>query len=85
MTKNQALTCVALAALTASAACAGAKKGGAVAEVKGECSGVNSCKGQGECGGVGHSCAGKNACKGKGWLALTKADCDAKGGKFAAK
>ena len=33
------------------------------------CYGVNGCKGQGECGGKGHSCAGKNACKGQGWVA----------------
>ena len=51
----------------------------------GECNGVNSCKGQGACGGPGHSCAGKNSCKGQGWLKLSKADCDAKGGKFKAE
>jgi len=48
----------------------------------GECHGMNSCKGQGACGGKGHSCAGKNSCKGKGWLQLSKADCDAKKGNF---
>ncbi len=48
----------------------------------GECHGVNSCKGQGECGGAGHSCAGKNSCKGQGWIKLSKVACDAKGGKF---
>lgn len=51
---------------------------------KGECWGVNACKGQGACGGVGHECAGQNACKGQGWLSLSKPDCDAKGGKFKA-
>lgn len=55
------------------------------ADEKGECHGVNACKGQGACGGKGHSCAGKNDCKGKGWLKLTKAECDQKGGKFVAK
>ncbi len=41
----------------------------------GECHGVNSCKGKGECGGKGHSCAGKNSCKGKGWVKMNKEDC----------
>ena len=52
---------------------------------KGECWGINACKGQGACGGAdGHECAGQNACKGKGWLSLTKPDCDAKKGTFKA-
>lgn len=50
--------------------------------VTGECYGINACKGQGECGGTGHSCAGKNTCKGKGWVTLSHVDCDAKGGTF---
>lgn len=49
---------------------------------KGECHGINACKGTGECGGAGHSCAGKNSCKGKGWVTLSKLDCDSKGGTF---
>ena len=49
---------------------------------KGECWGVNACKGQGACGGVDHECAGQNACKGQGWLSLSKAECDGKNGKF---
>ena len=32
------------------------------------CSGVNACKGMGDCGGNASSCAGKNACKGQGWV-----------------
>lgn len=77
-----ALTALAVAAV----GCAGSgmKKDASMA-AKGECWGVNACKGQGECGGAGHSCAGKNACKGQGWLALTKADCDGRGGKFKAQ
>ncbi len=51
---------------------------------KGECWGVNACKGQGSCGGVGHECAGHNACKGQGWLSLSKSECDGKNGKFKA-
>lgn len=51
----------------------------------GECSGINSCKGQGECGGAGHSCKGKNDCKGKGWISASQDDCKGKGGTWSAK
>lgn len=84
MDKNAKRVGAALAALAAAAAgCSGMPKtAGASAAAKGECWGVNACKGQGECGGAGHSCAGKNACKGQGWLALSKTDCDTKAGRF---
>jgi len=49
---------------------------------QGECHGVNSCKGTGECGGAGHSREKKNTCKGQGWIKLSKKDCDTKGGTF---
>lgn len=46
-----------------------------------QCSGINACKGQGECGGEGHSCAGKNGCKGAGWVSkVTEAECTGAGG-----
>lgn len=51
-------------------------------EIKGECHGINSCKGKGDCGGKGYSCAGKNSCKGKGWLNMSQEDCDKKGGQY---
>jgi len=54
----------------------------ASSDKKGECWGVNACKGQGACGGDGHTCAGQNACKGKGWLSLTSGDCAGRNGKF---
>ena len=57
----------------------------AKATEKGECHGVNSCKGKGECGGPGWDCAGNNTCKGKGWNSMTAADCKKKGGKFKAE
>lgn len=63
-------------------AAAGDGKGAAPKADLGECHGINACKGQGACGGKGHSCAGKNTCKGQGWVQLSKADCDAKKGKF---
>lgn len=50
--------------------------------VKGECHGINSCKGQGACGGKDHSCAGQNACKGQGWLKMTEEECNAQKGTF---
>ena len=49
---------------------------------KGECHGINSCKGKGESGGPGWDCAGNNTCKGKGWITTTAAECKKKGGKF---
>ncbi|EMK02072.1 MULTISPECIES: hypothetical protein [unclassified Leptospira] len=50
--------------------------------VKGECHGVNSCKGKSDCHSNGNSCSGQNSCKGKGWISLTKKECDAKKGDF---
>ena len=72
----------ALAGLMMAGCASGAKTTDSSSVAQGECHGVNSCKGQGECGGAGHSCAGKNSCKGQGWLKLSKAACDAKGGQF---
>lgn len=48
----------------------------------GECHGVNSCKGTGQCGGQNHSCAGLNECKGKGWISMTEKECSSKKGKW---
>ncbi len=55
----------------------------------GECHGVNSCKGKGQCGGgagtageAAHACSGSNECKGKGWLRMSKKTCVAKKGKW---
>ena len=45
------------------------------------CSGVNACKGQGSCKGASNACKAQNACKGQGFVNLSKAECDAKGGK----
>lgn len=53
----------------------------AKSEMKVHCSGVNSCKGHGECATAKHSCKGKNSCKGHGWVSMSKDDCSAKGGK----
>ena len=86
MNKNIILT-AAMAGLMLSA-CASTSTSDVPASAEGECHGVNSCKGKGECGGMmsmlsgGNSCAGKNSCKGKGWVKLTKSECDSKSGTF---
>lgn len=84
MDKKTTLAATALAALTL-AGCTHMSSGSAPAAAKaekGECYGVNTCKGTGECGGAGHSCAGQNSCKGQGWISLAKDACEGKGGKF---
>ena len=45
------------------------------------CTGVNECKGKGECASASNSCAGSNSCKGKGVVMMSAEDCKAKGGK----
>jgi uncharacterized membrane protein len=91
MDKKTTLAAAALAALTMAAGCApGAKTaktdGNAMsappAGKGGECYGVNTCKGTGECGGPGHSCAGQNACKGQGWITLTQTACEGRHGTY---
>jgi uncharacterized membrane protein len=86
MDDKTALAAAALAAFSMAAGCAHSgpapAKTASTAPAKGECSGVNSCRGTGECGGPGHSCAGQNACKGQGWISLTQSDCEARHGTF---
>lgn len=50
-------------------------------EAKVHCMGVNACKGQSACKTANSSCKGQNACKGQGFMEMTKAECDAAGGK----
>ena len=50
-------------------------------DAKIECLGVNACKGLSECKTANTGCKAQNACKGQGWLPMTKAECDAAGGK----
>lgn len=74
----------AVASLLAGGALAGdkaPKKEAKDASARVSCSGVNECKGKGECGGGGHDCAGENECKGKGWIAMSEKECKTKGGK----
>lgn len=86
--------CAASAAKTAGAdakvACVGVNscKGTSACKTAGnECKGhnacktaKNACKGQGSCAIAANACAGQNSCAGTGHLALTAAECDAKGG-----
>ncbi|MCE9597467.1 MAG: hypothetical protein K8S54_05815 [Spirochaetia bacterium] len=49
----------------------------------GECYGINSCKGTGDCGGAdGGACKGTNSCKGKGFLNMTAQQCKIHAGTF---
>ena len=80
--KTALLATAALGGLLLASTAGPAYADGNGAEAKGECSGVNSCKGTGACQGKGHSCAGENACKGQGWLKLTEKECADKGGEF---
>jgi hypothetical protein len=73
------LLATAAAALFSTANIATAADETAPAQVK--CSGVNACKGMTECATAANACKGQNSCKGSGWLHMSKADCDAKGGK----
>ena len=56
----------------------------AVAGEKGQCLGVNACKGKSDCKTAKSECKGHNACKGQGYLMLSKEECEQKGGKFKA-
>lgn len=54
-------------------------------EMKVQCTGVNACKGKGECKGAKNACKGENACKGQGHVGMSKADCEKKGGTVMEK
>jgi hypothetical protein len=80
-TLKGAVIASAVASLFAAGAYAGDAKD-AKADKGIKCSGINSCKGTGSCGGADHGCAGKNSCKGTGWsYTKTEKDCTDKGGK----
>ena len=74
------LLATAAAALFSTASIAAAMGETAPAQVK--CSGVNACKSMSECATASNACKGQNSCKGHGWMNMSKADCDAKGGKI---
>ncbi len=79
MKKNQFLIGAALAGLTMTLSACPEQ---AAQANEGQCHGVNSCKGQGECSGVGHDCGGHNECKGQGWTKTTTEACAEQNGEF---
>ena len=80
--KKSYLVAAAVSGLLLTSGCASTGSGSSAESTVGQCHGVNSCKGTGDCGGKDYSCAGKNSCKGKGWKKMTQSDCDEKGGTF---
>lgn len=72
-----------LAAATATLFAGGVMSGSSVhaEEAKVHCGGVTSCKGTSDCATAENGCKGMNSCKGQGYKTLTKAECEAKGGK----
>jgi len=79
--RNGAMIALGAAALIlAGCAANGSTKSASAAMV--HCAGVNSCKGSSDCKTAENACKGQNACKGHGFLAMTAADCKAKGGTF---
>jgi hypothetical protein len=79
MNAKRAILAAAAAALFTAGIGATSQPASADSHEKGEtmhCEGVNSCKGQTDCGAAGHDCSGKNECKGKGWKEMTAEECD---------
>lgn len=81
------LSGVALAAAAAALFTAGAVMAPVAQAAEGgmvHCTGINSCKGHGECKTAKNECKGMNACKGQGWVAKASAkECTDAGGKVA--
>ena len=50
---------------------------------KGQCWGLNACKGLSHCKGAVNACKGQNSCKGEGFLILSMDSCLESGGDFA--
>jgi len=84
-TKNTMIMVAAIGGLLATTGMVGSAFAEEASKVK--CYGANKCKGQGACGGVGHSCAGKNACKGQGYIETDSTDACLKleGGRLTAE
>ncbi len=79
-TRSFAMAAAAAALLVAGCAQAGGDKMAKGSEAKIHCGGVNGCQGQTDCKSASNACKGQNSCKGHGFKAMSKADCDAKGG-----
>ena len=77
MNTKSAVLAAAAAALFTAGFSAGTAGADSHESNKVHCEGVNSCKGQTDCGAASHDCSGKNACKGKGWKSMTAEECEA--------
>jgi hypothetical protein len=73
-TKSAVLAAAAAALFTAGIT--GAPNPAAADHHEVHCEGVNSCKGQTDCGAASHDCSGKNSCKGKGWKTMSAEQCE---------
>ncbi len=82
MSKNT--KAIMLAAATASLFVGGLSIAGTVTaeEAPVKCGGVTSCKGSTDCATAENGCKGMNSCKGQGYKAISKAECEKKGGKI---
>jgi hypothetical protein len=69
------------AALFASGACLAGDTERSGTEALVHCAGINACQGTTECKSAANACKGRNRCAKAGWIATTRADCEAKGGK----
>jgi outer membrane murein-binding lipoprotein Lpp len=81
-TGKGALLAVGAAALILAGCASSGSSNTASSEAKVHCAGLNSCKGTSDCKTAENACKGHNVCKGHGFLSMTKAECDAKGGKI---
>ena len=83
MTIKNAISGAALA-LAAATLFAGVTTQVQAADAAVHCYGVTSCKGMNDCKTAENACKGQAVCKGHGFKAMTKAACDAAGGKVGA-
>jgi hypothetical protein len=83
--KRNAVKVLSRAALAAAAAglFATATVGTAITsdEANVHCTGVNACKGKGECRTATNDWKGMNSCKGQDFISMTPTECAKKGGK----
>ena len=80
MMNAKQLTGLALAAAAASMFAMAPAAYAAKHEGKVHCTGVNACKGKGDCKTASNACKGMNACKGQGMNIMSEKECKEKGG-----
>ena len=77
MTKRSVVLAAAAAAIFVSGSATPSVATHHEGDEKVKCEGVNSCKGQSECGTDHSSCNGHNECAGKGWIEMSPEECEA--------